>query len=175
MVHMDSSMNRRRFLGGISALSVASLGLYFQTAEERINELETDVEELDNRVSALETQVADSSQGLLPPASDSATSASGEAPGMTMVEGAGTAVSEKFVLTPQRYRVDATITGITNATGFIVYLQGPSGSEDLLFNEFIQNAGTWEGAVTVTVTEGGEYFVEVTNTTAAWRLEFSPF
>lgn len=168
-------MNRRRFLAGTSALTVASLGLYMQTSEDRISDLEANVQKLDGRVSVLETQIANIPHDASLPAPESPTTEDEEAPAALTVEGVGTTVSDKFALEPERYRVDATITGISDFSGFIVYLLGPSGTEDLLFNEIIEGGGTWEGSVTTTVVEGGQYFVEVSNTDAAWQLTFSQF
>ena len=48
-------MKRRQFIEGISVLSAGSLLFFVQAGEERINDLESNVEILDQRVGALET------------------------------------------------------------------------------------------------------------------------
>ncbi len=165
-------MNRRQFVGGASILSAGGFLLYAQTSEEKIADLEQVTSQLDARVGALETQVA---------ALSGTDGAGGEATGPAgpdgpaTVSGNGVMVSEKFALEPGRYRVNATLEIAEQIAGFIVMMYGPSGYEEYLFNELIQTSGTWEGSTVVNVPVSGEYFVEVSNTTAAWTLTFESF
>ena len=157
-------------------MSAGSLLLFVQAGEERINDLENTVEVLDQRVDALETQIArlpgaDEDLG----ASDRPSESPDASSAVAAATGTGTMVSEKFALEPGRYRVSATLENITQFSGFIVYLHDPSGYKDNLFNESIETSGTWEGSVVVAVSEDGEYFVDVSNTDESWTLEFEQF
>lgn len=51
-------MNRRIFVSGLSATGFGGLLWANQTSSEQVAELEEDVQALDQRVAALETQVA---------------------------------------------------------------------------------------------------------------------
>jgi hypothetical protein len=163
-------MNRRAFLGGLSAFSVAGFGLYAQSTEQRVDDLEAQVADLDRRVTALEAQGA--GEGI-DPIRTGEESTDGNA--SVSLEGSGTSVTRKFTLTAQRYRVDAQLRLSEDFSGFAALLHGPSGSQDLLFNELIEGRGSWDGSTTVDVDEAGQYFVEVTNTTASWELKITAF
>ena len=93
------------------------------------------------------------------------------------VSGVGTAVSEKFTLPEGRYRVSATLEVATQFgfDGLIIYFYDANGGESLLFNEIIQQNGTWTGSTVLTNPESGEVFVSSENTESAWTLEFEPF
>lgn len=60
-------MNRRTFVSGVSATGVGAVLWAMQPTTEQLSELEQDVQELDQRVSALETQVAESADGAPSP------------------------------------------------------------------------------------------------------------
>ncbi len=93
------------------------------------------------------------------------------------VSGAGTTVSENFTLPEGRYRVNATVEVATQFgfDGFIIYFYDANGGESLLFNELIDQNGTWTGSTVLNNPESGEVFVSSENTESAWVLEFEPF
>ena len=150
------------------------------TTEDRVSALETQVADLDARVSnhgreiqRLEDKVATLEVGSQP--SEPADSESEQAPtgeGAT-ISGVGVMVSDKFSLAPGRYKVSATVE-VADFDGFIVRLIGNNGEEEFLFNELIETPGTWTGSTTVEV-NGGEYAVQVENTSGAWTLVFEEF
>lgn len=170
-------MNRRGFVGGMSAAAASLLLYYVQPAEERIDTLEGEVQALDERVSALETQVADGGVPLSTPEASRTTGQdkSSSADEIT-VEGVGTTVSDKFQLSKGQYRVNATLQGLGDFASLTLYVHDPSRNEELVFNEFSEHAGgPWEGSAFYEAPEDGEYFVSVENTDAEWSIIFEPF
>lgn len=133
----------------------------------------TEVAGLRRRVKRLEGVVLTPRAGAGASTTERAENAggSGEAPAAS---GTGTAVSEKFELAAGRYRVTATVE-VADFSGFICQMYGPAGFEELLFNELIDSPGTWTGSTVVEIPTAGEFFVEVSNTAAPWRLTFETF
>ena len=164
-------MNRRNFIGGLSAFSAAALVFHVQTTDQQVAEIEMKVDSLDERVTTLETQVAELRAGSTP-SPDTVSIATVE--GQT-VSGVGVSVSDKFPLQEGRYRVNATLEPTSEFTGFSVLVHSPSGTSELLFNELIDGAGLWEGSAVYQATESGDYFAEVSNTDSPWTLVFEPF
>jgi len=89
------------------------------------------------------------------------------------LQGVGTSVSDSFNLSAGRYKVSATLR-VETFSGFIVSLYGPDGESPSIFNEIIQEPGSWSGSTIVNIPTTGTYYVEVDNTTEAWTLEFEP-
>jgi hypothetical protein len=168
-------MNRRGFLGGMSAAAAAAVLFYVQPTEDQIATLQKDVEDLDERVSALETQVA-----LATPASTNsddpsqAGAVSGDEP---VVEGEGTTVSDKFALEAGQYRVHATVQDSGSGyASLILYIYDPDGNEENVFNEFGEHSGgPWEASSVYQAPGNGDYFVAVENTDAHWSIRFEAF
>lgn len=141
--------------------------------EDRIAALETQVADHSREIERLEDQVGDLRRGDKrdPTATAEAAKPEGET---ATVSGAGVMVSDAFSLAPGRYRVTATVEATGDLTGFACYLLGPGNLEDLLFNELIQQPGTWTGSTVVTLDAGGEFFLQVENTDVAWQVQFEP-
>jgi hypothetical protein len=89
------------------------------------------------------------------------------------ISGVGTSVSDMFMLEPGRYRA-TVVMDVQEFSGFIAVLHGPDGFEEYIFNEVIETPQTWTAETVVETDIGGEYFVEVTNTVAAWTMTFDP-
>ena len=179
-------MNARKMLVGfIGILVIALAGVQLMlpgvdaqdTTGPRLDAVETqvaalattiakqgrDIRRLKDRVTVLE--------GGSQPATDTGSSSSnGDG---TTVSGVGVMVSDKFNLGPGRYKVSASVE-VADFDGFIVHLLGDNGVDELLFNEVIEQGGTWTGSTTVEVT-GGEYAVQVENTSSPWTLVFQKF
>jgi hypothetical protein len=169
-------MNRRSFFGGASALGVGAIVTYaLQPTQDDIDNLEATVEDLDSRVSALETQAAGEPSSAKSSddadSSDDAPQSEGE---WQTVEGVGQTVSEKFHLDSGTYRVHAS-ADVASFDGFSVFIYPPAGGQDLLFNEIIGTPGEWAGETVYKAGESGEYYVEVSNTSSAWTLQFEPY
>lgn len=164
-------MDRRGFIGGLTALTAGAFVFYVQPTEQQVTDLEKEVDALDGRLTALETRVAELGTGSQP-TPDADASAQGE--GQT-VSGLGTTVSDMFPLQQGRYRVNATLELTSSFSGLIAFIHGPSGASELLFNELIDNAGPWQGSSLFQATETGEHFVSVENTTDSWTFVFEPF
>ncbi|MFL5758362.1 MAG: hypothetical protein ACJ789_01410 [Thermomicrobiales bacterium] len=122
-----------------------------------------DIKSLKDRVAVLEG-------GSQPAAATKSGSSGGE--GAT-VSGIGVMVSDKFSLSSGRYKVSATVE-VADFDGFAARLLGDNGVDELLFNELIQQGGTWTGETTVDVS-GGEYAVQAENTGSPWTLVFEQF
>lgn len=169
-------MNRRSLIGGLSATTAGAFLFYVQSTDEQIITLEEDVQVLDERVSALETQVADKAE---PPNRGPQKPGRGDSSSIDVVtvEGVGTTVSDKFTLKAGQYRVNATIPDpAADFVSLTLYVHDPTGSDELVFNEFAEHGeGPWEGSSIYSAAEDGEYFVSVENTTAAWTVVFEPF
>lgn len=170
-------MNRRGFLGGVGVLGAGAVLSYaLQPTNDRISNLEDEVEDLDARVSALETQAAQGSSAQSGNADMKKTSDRSQGGGRAAsVNGAGTMVSDKFALASGQYKVSATLDVADDFSGFIVQVYGPDGGEETLFNELIQQSGTWTGSMIYKATKDGDYYVSVSNTDAAWTLVFEPY
>jgi len=150
------------------------------TAEERVAALETQVAGHETRISnhgreieRLEDRVATLEAGSQPEGTGESESVSEPAGDSATVSGVGVMVSDKFSLEPGRYKVSATVE-VADFDGFIVHLVGNAGDDDYLFNEIIDTPGTWTGSTIVDV-RGGEYAVEVENTSSPWTLVFEKF
>jgi hypothetical protein len=122
-----------------------------------------DIRRLKDRVTVLEG-------GSQPATAPTTVPSSGE--GAT-VSGVGVMVTDKFRLSPGRYKVSATVE-VADFDGYIAHLIGDNGDDELLFNEIIESGGTWTGSTIVDV-RGGDYAVEVENTRSPWTLVFEQF
>jgi hypothetical protein len=89
------------------------------------------------------------------------------------VSGVGVMVTDKFSLSPGRYKVSATVE-VSDFDGFIAHLIGDNGDDESLFNEIIETGGAWTGSTIVDVS-GGDYAVEVENSSSPWTLVFEQF
>ncbi len=156
-------MNRRSFIGGLTTFSVGALALGMQSVEERVDDLERRVNDLDQRVAALESPSGESQ-----PSTDQAKE------GTQSVSGQGVAVSDPVGLQAGRYRVNATVDVTSGFDGFAVTMHAPNGDTELLFNELIDQSGTWEGSSIYQATVGGDHFFQVENTSSAWTLTIAP-
>jgi hypothetical protein len=150
------------------------------TTGDRVSALETQVADLDTRVSnhgreieRIEDRVATLEAGSQPAETGESGSANEPAGDSATVSGVGVMVSDKFSLAPGRYKVSAALE-VSGFDGFIVHLVGENGDEEYLFNEIIETPGTWTGSTTVEV-RGGEYAIQVENTSSPWTLVFEPF
>jgi hypothetical protein len=141
---------------------------------------------IDERVSALETQVAlqageiadlqDQVDQLVANQSNpSANAPSGEsgAVNATTFSGTGEMVSDKFVLSPGNHKVTASVDIESGFDGFAVWVY-IDGEKDLLFNETIDENGPWTGSAILDAGNGGEAYFEVENTDSAWSLIVEP-
>ena len=167
-------MNRRVFVGAISAIGAAGFVAYAQPTEEQINDLEAEVAALDERVSALETQAASEGQNEDGASTDPEESDSGASESGLAFEGGGETVTDKFELAAGNYRVLAIVDVAGDFDGFSVFVYDPSGNQDLLFNEIIESSGVAEFEAVYEAPDDGDYYAEVGNTGSAWTLEFSP-
>jgi hypothetical protein len=95
------------------------------------------------------------------------------APERVVVSGDGTSVSDPINLVAGRYQAMASMQ-VDDFSGFIAILHGPNDYSETLFNEMIDTPQEWTAETVVTVDQDGEYFVEVTNTDASWRIRFVP-
>jgi hypothetical protein len=176
---------RSLFVGFAGLLLIAMLALQWtgpsvnaqDTSGPRLDAVETqvaaqattiakqgrDIRRLKDRVTVLEG-------GSQPTSDTGSSSSSGEG---TTVSGVGVMVSDKFTLSSGRYKVSASVE-VADFDGFAVHLLGDNGVDELLFNELIEQGGTWTGSTTVEVT-GGEYAVQVENTSSPWTLVFEKF
>ncbi len=143
--------------------------------EDRIAALETQVADHSREIKRLEDQVGALRRGA-PESEDKPTSTAADAPAgdTETVSGSGITVSEPFTLESGRYKVTATVEAPDNITGFTCYLLGPKNFDELLFNQVIQQVGTWTASTVVTIGEGGEFFLQVENTDASWQVQFAP-
>lgn len=167
-------MGRMATLGVLIVLFVIALGWAYggptdaqDRTDERLTALETQVADVTERVDWIEARVMvtyrDEAEADEPPASHPSSS------GGVQWSGSGIAVSDAFRLSPGRYRASATVTTIEFA-GFACVLYGPDDYWELVFNEVIDGAGTWTGESVIEVDAAGEYYLEVSNTTADWSL-----
>jgi hypothetical protein len=150
------------------------------STEDRVAALETQVAGLEKRVSnhgreidRLEDQVATLEAGTQPGETGETEPANAPADEGTSVSGVGVMVSDKFGLSPGRYKVTATAE-VADFDGFIAVLYGDNGEEETLFNELIETPGTWTASTIVEVT-GGDYAVGVDNSSSPWTLVFEKF
>lgn len=156
----------------LSLSTAPALAPTVHALQTTVSQQATKIARLDTRVTALETRVALGSGGASSASTLVPTAAQG---GSQTVSGTGTMVSDKFHLDQGRYKVSATLEVSDQVSGFIVQLNGPNGAQDSLFNELIQNPQTWTGSTVVTIATAGDYFVDVSNTTAPWTLTFAPY
>lgn len=173
---MNINLSRRSFLGGAGALGLGAAVTYaLQPTQAEIDDLAATVEDLDSRVSVLETQAASE-----PAAGDAAnadtsgsnSAASGSGDWLT-VEGVGQTVSEKFELAEGTYRVHASVqSGGTDA--FSVQIYSESGDHDYLFIELIQQAGEWTGSIIYQAMTSDHYYLEV-GSSSPWSLQFESY
>jgi hypothetical protein len=184
----DRMSVRNVFIGFAGLLLIAMVTVQWtgasvdaqDTTEDRVSALETqvadlttsngkhgrDINRLKDRVSALEG-------GSQPSETGDSGSTDQPAGDSATVSGFGVMVSDKFSLTQGRYKVTATVEA-AGFDGFIVHLYGPNGDEEYLFNELIENGGPWTASTIVEVA-GGEYAVGVENTGSPWTLVFEKF
>ena len=143
-------------------------------ADERIAALETQVADHASRIDQLEDQMAALNPG------GARAAATPEAEPVT-VSGLDAMESDPFSLEAGRYRITATLEVEGLTSGFILRLQGPDGFEELLFNEVIGQAQlsgdpkTWTGSATVLIEEEGEYILTVENASGPWEVLFESF
>jgi hypothetical protein len=140
---------------------------------------------IDERVSALETQVAQQadeigdlqdrvevlegdSKGSTSTGRDAQTEKSGAGNSIT-ISGNGDTVSDTFVLAPGNFKVSASVDVKGDFDGFAVWIY-IDGSKDLLFNELIDQNGTWTGSAILDAGAGGEAYFAVENTDSTWTL-----
>ncbi len=83
-------------------------------------------------------------------------------------------VSDPFSLAAGRYKVTATIESTSDISFFICHLLGPNNLDEILFNEYAEQSGTWTLSTVVTLDEGGEFFLQVENTDFPWQVQFEP-
>jgi len=89
------------------------------------------------------------------------------------IEGNGSMVIDNIDLEAGRYKVTATVE-VAAFDGFAVWVYGRDGSEDLLFNDLIEEPGTWTSSQVLEVSGSGGVFLETTNTDSPWTLTFEP-
>lgn len=159
-----------RYLAGllVALFAVTSLdiGLYSQPTtaqdqtEQRLSTLETQVAVLEERVDALESG---GNASITTPGP-----ASGGEGGTLVVSGVGSIVTEEFQLDAGRYEVTVDVA---SGCCIALFIYGPSGSEELLFNEIFPGEG---GTVTdiYQVSEPGVYFIDSQNTDSDWTVTF---
>jgi hypothetical protein len=161
---------------GSMAVSMTAPADAQDQTDDRLTALETtvaeqgeDISSLRNRVRALEDAASTTGN-----TSDDGDGDGGGVPaGGVTVSGTGSFVSDTFQLAAGRYKVSATVE-VTDFDGFSVTVYAPDGDRDLLFNEIIDEGGTWTGSAVYDAPATGEYFVEVSNTTSSWSLVFEP-
>ena len=90
-----------------------------------------------------------------------------------LASGVGTSVSEVLILAPGRYRAIATMS-VAEYSGFIADLHGPDGFIENIINELIETPQEWTAETIVNLETEGEYFIQVSNTSAGWQIEFVP-
>lgn len=165
------------FAVGFAALSVPADAQ--DTTAARLGAVETEVAAQGTEVTGLRKRVKRLEDVVLTPQATQAGQSSEVAQPETgetapTVSGTGTTVSEKFNLAAGRYKVTVTLQ-VGDFSGFICHLYGPGNFDDYLFNELIDTPGTWTGSPVVQIPTSGEFFVEVSNTDAAWQLTFTEF
>lgn len=97
-------------------------------------------------------------------------------PAWVTVEGVGLTATDKFSLDEGRYRLHATVDAKAQVSGFIAHIYDPSGGDELIFNELIQDGPKeWVGEAIYTAPSTGDYFIEVSNTSESWSIAFEPF
>jgi len=82
-------------------------------------------------------------------------------------------VSDKFVLSAGNYKVSAPVEIESGFDGFAVWVY-VDGEKDLLFNETIDENGTWTGSAILDAGSGGEAYFVVENADSAWSLSVEP-
>lgn len=164
-------MNRRSFISGAGVSLASVYVLLVQPATDENADLEAQVDDLDTRVTALETQVASLDGGTAgqDEAAEESATASGDS---VSLSGNGTTVTDPFVLTAGRYRVNATVTPSGGFFAIILEVYDPS---EYVLNEFGEVSGEWSGSAVYEAPADGEYFLSVSNTTGAWTVTFEPF
>ncbi len=167
-------MDRRLLIGtGIGALAGSPMLAAAQEAspetEDRFAALEARIAELEDRVTALEGANESTVEGQEPADTESTNG------GIVTVTGVGTSVSDPVQLTEGRYRLNAEVTPSGQFAGFILYAYGPNGSEELLFNEFLEGGGVHEMSTLFTVPETEDYIFAAENVDGSWTIVFEPF
>jgi hypothetical protein len=159
-------------VGALALIVLAVAGIAVQSApataqdrtDERIAALETQVADLEARVAALEKSGA--------PVSATEADSQGATSGAVTVNGVGSTISEDFHLDAGRYEVTLTLD---SGCCISMFLYGQNGSDDLLFNEifdFDVGGGTVTNIYQIPTT--GAYFLDAQNTDGAWTVTFSP-
>jgi hypothetical protein len=141
---------------------------------DRVTALETSVADQQDEISGLRKRVKRLEAVVLTPQTGSDEGPPPQAgDGTVELSGTGIGVTEGFALSPGRYRVKATVQ-TAGFTGFALILYGSDDFEDLVFNEIVEEPGTWEGQAVVEIETAGEYFAEIQNTEATWTIVFEP-
>jgi hypothetical protein len=87
------------------------------------------------------------------------------------IKGKGSTVSDSFRLSAGRYKVTARVE-VDGFDGFAVWIYGAGDFKDLLFNDVIDESGTWTSSQVFETDGGGSFYVETTNTDSSWTLTF---
>jgi hypothetical protein len=87
--------------------------------------------------------------------------------------GVGTARSERFALEPGRYRLTAAME-VSEASGFTCDIFGPDDFTETLFDEQIDGPQSWTAQTRLRLENGGDFYVECSNTNDAWEISFVP-
>ncbi len=97
------------------------------------------------------------------------TAASSGEGGPLVISGSGSIVTQDFALEAGRYQVTLNL-----ATGCCIqlYIYGPSGSEELLFNQIFSGAGGGTVADIYQVSEPGTYFLNSQLAEGEWTVTF---
>jgi hypothetical protein len=145
----------RRALGPFLVVVVVILGAAFwigpnsttgqDRTDERLDSPETQVADQADEITSLKRRV----KALETAGKDDKTEESGALAGANgdanTISGSGIGVTDEFILSVGRYKVTAVVEA-ADFDGFSVFIYPPEGSEDLLFNEIIEDAGTWTGS-----------------------------
>jgi hypothetical protein len=153
--------------------------------EARLSDLETRVAAQEASIIRLGPQAAGLRERIdlleegSPPRTEEPADAGDPAPaadGLALrFEGSADTVTDPFIVREGTVRFDARYTGSSN---FAVWIYGPDGSQDLVFNEI----GPYEGSQVVPVAgadgvaidlRAGEAFLEVTGSDGSWRIDVS--
>lgn len=182
-------MNGRRLLPAffmIACISLLAFAVIPRSApaqedlESRVAALETRVDEQGDVISALRRRVRDleeqaDSEETGGGSGDSSSSGSDSSSG-TSLSGVGASVTDSIQLEAGNYRVTATVEIQTSfgGDGFAVFAYTDGDNKDLLFNEVVDENGTWEASQVLEVPSSGSVYFEVTNTESAWTLTIEP-
>lgn len=178
-------MDTRRIL--ILGLVVALAGL---TAFTAFGDSAPAQSNLEDRVAALETEVAEQGEDIVDlrqrvrdlegivNAEETADAGSEGKDGSAGIEisGNGETVSDPIHLDAGSYRVTANVDAqsVFGGDGFAVVAYADGEYLDLIFNELIDENGPWSGSQVLQVPSSADVYFEVTNTSSDWTLTISP-